>query len=169
MTIVRPRWATLGAVLLAQAGLVVAAVAPQLSARVRGEEIRLAVTVVDPIDPFRGAYVDLDYPGLRTLRDPSASQPDPGVAPGERGTAYVLLRRDGDVWVQDGAQRERPAGGTYLACDDGYWRLRCGIESWFLPQGRAASLGRALADGDAVAVVRVDGRGNAALVRIEAG
>ena len=58
-------------------------------------------------------------------------------------------------------------GTPYLTCDDRDWRLRCGIESLFLPQDEAASMQADLGDGSMVAVVKVDGRGNAALVRVE--
>ena len=159
----------IGAVVALQAVLVGAAVAPQLSARVSGQEIRLEVGVVDPIDPFRGAYVDLGYPGL--VQQPNGMNPaDPNPdAPGmeERGAAYVPLVKEGDVWVGKSIERTRP-DGLYLACDDSSWRLRCGIESWFLPQGKASSLDASLRERKAVATVKVDGRGNAALVSIAA-
>ena len=45
--------------------------------------------------------------------------------------------------------------------------MRCGIESLFLPQDEAASMQADVGDGSMVAVVKVDGRGNAALVRVE--
>src|SRR5690606_23157401 len=51
-------------VAVAQLALVAVGVAPQLSARTSGETYRFAVSPVDPIDPFRGAYVDLQYPDL---------------------------------------------------------------------------------------------------------
>ena len=84
---------------------------------------------------------------------------------GERGDLFVTLRGDGDVWVADEWTRERPEAAPYLACDDRSWQVRCGIESWFLPQDEAAAMERDLADG-AYAEVRVDGRGNAAVVDV---
>jgi uncharacterized membrane-anchored protein len=54
----------------------------------------------------------------------------------------------------------------YLACDDGSWRVECGIDSWFLPQDDAVAMENAIRDGDAVARVKVDGRGHAALVGV---
>ena len=51
-----------------QAALVGVAVAPQLSARVTGDTYLFRVAPLDPIDPFRGAYVTLDYPDLQTDR-----------------------------------------------------------------------------------------------------
>lgn len=147
-------------VALVQLALVGVAVAPRLSARLTGDEYLLRVAPVDPIDPFRGAYVDLDYPDLH-LDDERSDAVD-----GE-GTLYVTLVKDGAVWVASGYTRERPSGTPYLTCDDRDWRLRCGIESLFLPQDEAASMQADLGDGSMVAVVKVDGRGNAALVRVE--
>ena len=144
-------------VALVQLVLVGIAVAPRLSARLTGEEYLLRVAPVDPIDPFRGAYVDLDYPDLDLDRE----------TPGDEGTVYVTLEQDGEVWVASGSTRERPSGTPYLMCDDRDWRLRCGIESLFLPQDEAAAMQDDVAGGSAVAVVKVDGRGHAALVRVE--
>jgi uncharacterized membrane-anchored protein len=45
--------------------------------------------------------------------------------------------------------------------------LRCGIESLFLPQSRARAVEGAVLDGQAVARVKVDRRGNAALMAVE--
>ena len=63
--------------------------------------------------------------------------------------------------------RERPSGTPYLSCDDHDWRVRCGIESLFLPQDEAAAMQRDVGAGGMVAVVKVDGRGHAALIRVE--
>jgi uncharacterized membrane-anchored protein len=148
-----------GAVALVQLALVGVAVAPRLSARLTGEEYRLRVAPVDPIDPFRGAYVDLDYPDLDV---------GPARSEDERGDLYVTLVRDGDVWTAGDYSRQRPSGAPYLACHDRDWRIRCGIESLFLPQDEAAAMEEDVAGGAMVAVIKVDGRGNAALVRLEA-
>ena len=158
------RTATLtAAVAVTQLALVGVAVAPQLSARVRGDSYLLEVAPLDPIDPFRGAYVALHYPGLQQdawVDGTSGRQIDDG----ERGDLFVTLRQDGEVWVADEWTRQRPEG-PYLACDDRTWQVRCGIESWFLPQDEAAAMERELADG-AYAEVRIDGRGNAAVVDV---
>jgi uncharacterized membrane-anchored protein len=145
------------------AALVPLAVWPQLSARLTGDTYDLAVTPVDPIDPFRGAYVTLDYPGL--------AQAQPTSWTGDDDPVFVPLRRtDGsDVWTGGRALREAPASGPYLRCDAGQGRLRCGIESLFASQDDARRLERDLADGGAVARVRVDGRGNAAVVGLRPG
>jgi uncharacterized membrane-anchored protein len=149
----------------AQLALVGVAVAGPLSARLTGEEYLLAVRPVDPVDPFRGAYVDLGYPTLTGSAETGFFRPD--EVPGERGEVFVALARDGELWRGGEATRTRPASGPYLRCSDAEWRLRCGIESWFLPQDKAIAVERAVASGTAVARVRVDGRGNAALVGVE--
>ena len=145
-----------GLACLASAALVPLAVWPQLSARLTGEAYDLAVAPVDPIDPFRGAYVTLDYPGLERARPTEWS--------GGTTTVFVPLRRTPDgLWTGDAAVREAPASGPYLRCLSGQQRLRCGIESLFASQDGARALEQDLADG-AVARVRVDRHGNAAVV-----
>ena len=72
------------------------------------------------------------------------------------------------MWVGGRVVRTPPADGLYLACDDSDYRLRCGIESWFLPQDEAAGLQDALRGGTARATVKVDGSGRAALVAVTA-
>jgi uncharacterized membrane-anchored protein len=161
-----PRTAVLTASLaIAQLALVGVGVAPQLSARLTGDTYLLEVAPLDPIDPFRGAYVSLDYPGLRH----GDSWADGGglgaLDDGERGDVYVTLRREGEVWVADEWTRKRPGGTPYLACDDRSWQVRCGIDSFFLPQDEAAAMELSLADG-AYAEVRIDDRGNAAVVDV---
>jgi uncharacterized membrane-anchored protein len=156
----RKRLALLAVVQLALVGL---AVAPQLSARATGEEYLLEVRLVDPIDPFRGAYVDLTYPGLQRR---GGSEP-PSIDDGESGAVYLPLVQDGELWTMDRYTRTRPEEGPYLACDDRDWEIRCGIESWFVPEDEALALEEALAGDGAVATVKIDGRGNAAIVDLE--
>ena len=154
------RWALLAAACVAQSLLVGAAVWPQLSARVTGEVYELAVAPVDPIDPFRGAYVALSYPALEP--PPTADRPLPS------GTVFVPLRRTegSSVWTGGAARQLRPADGPYLRCDSEGWRLDCGIGSLFASQDEARRLEVELADG-AVARVRIDRRGNAALLGLQ--
>ena len=140
-----------------QAVLVAVAVAPSLSARLTGEQYRLAVAPVDPVEPFRGAYVALDYPGISRQEQ----------APAPYGTVFVPLVEDGGgLWRGTRPVREAPADGPYLRCDSEGYALDCGIESLFASQGEALRLERELADG-AVARVRVDRRGHAAVLGIE--
>jgi uncharacterized membrane-anchored protein len=156
-----PRGYRLGAACVVQLALLGGVLWPQLSARVAGDEYRLAVEPVDPIDPFRGAYVVLGYPDL-PQRQPSRNLPVPDAR-----TVYVPLeQQDGTGLWQGGAPvRARPAEGPYLRCQQ-EWELRCGIESLFASQDDARRLEQDLADG-AVATVRIDDRGNAALMGID--
>lgn len=139
--------------------LVGVAVSGQLSARLTGEEYLLRVEPVDPIDPFRGAYVTLDYPDLRLDRI------DRRLG-GDSGELYVPLVADAEFWTAGTPTRDRPGTGPYLACSDRYWQVSCGIESYFLPQDEATALDEAIQQDEVVARVKVDGRGNASLVSV---
>lgn len=155
----QPRWAWILGVVVVQALLVLGAVAPQVSARALGDEYRLRVAPLDPIDPFRGAYVALSYPDL-----PANQMSEPGPRPNTPGPAYVPLEQDGAIWRGGSPSADRPASGPYLRCEDDGWNLRCGIESWFVPQDEARRIEDAVADSSATALVRIDKRGNAAIV-----
>lgn len=153
---------------LAQLALTGVAVAPQLSARLTGDTYLMRVAPLDPVDPFRGAYVALDYPDLRHDNGNFTQAPGLGALDdGEEGDVYITLVEEDGVWVADDWVRDRPDDGPYLACDDRSWQIRCGIESLFLPQDTARETEALLRDG-AVAEVRIDGRGNAALIDVRA-
>lgn len=141
---------------VAQLALVGVAMGDRLSARFTGEEYLLEVAPLDPIDPFRGAYVSLDYPGV----------PDPRDSRWDGDEVYVPLTQKGDVWAGTTITDDRPDDGPYLTCK-GEWRLRCGIESYFLPETKAIEVERDVRAGKAVARVRIDGRGNAIVVGVE--
>ena len=149
------RGLVLGAAVMVQLACVGAAVGPQLSGRLTGEDYLMEVRPLDPIDPFRGAYVTLDYPGLQ---DASGTT--------HRGAVFVpLVERDG-YWVGASVTRSRPAAGPYLACQGEGWTVDCGIGSWFASQERAAELERSLAERGGVATVRIDDRGHATVVDV---
>lgn len=153
MRIRRGSVAVAGAVLV-QAALVVWVVQPQLSPRLTGREYRLAVAPVDPIDPFRGAYVELSYPDLpRGVSGP--------------GRYYIPLVRDGVLWKGAEAVKARPARQPYLACESPGGGLDCGLDSFFVSEDRARALEQGVAAGRLTAVIRVDDRGRAALVRLQ--
>lgn len=159
------RTRTVALVAILQLVLVTAAVWPQLLSRATGEDYLLRVAPVDPIDPFRGAYVTLSYPDLRERFDSRPSSMDDG----ERGDVFVTLVEEDGLWVLGERTRERPATGPYLACDDRDWAIRCGIESYFVSQDRARELERGLAEDGGVAVVRIDSRGVGSVVDVTAG
>ena len=70
------RIAVTAVIAVSQLALVGVGVAPQLSARLTGDTYLMTVAPLDPIDPFRGAYVALDYPDLR---HDSQSSGEPGL------------------------------------------------------------------------------------------
>jgi len=147
------------AALVVQLGLVGVATAPQLSARLFGVEYLFRVEPLDPLDPFRGAYVELSYPDLAVAD---------GWSGGRDGTVFVPLRQRAEFWGRSGSPlTQRPDAGPYLTCSDQGWQLACGIENWFLPQREARELEGAIRRGDVVAHVKIDDRGNAALVQVE--
>ncbi len=151
------RTTALVAAVAVQAGLVVVAVAPRLSARLLGDTYAVRVEPLDPIDPFRGAYVTLRYTDFRTEN----------VSSGGDGTVYVPLVPDGALWRAGAVVRERPASGPFVKCRF-TGSLNCGIESLFLPQDKAKALERDLSQGG-VARLKVDGRGNASVLDVRAG
>jgi uncharacterized membrane-anchored protein len=159
--------AKLAGVVLISLALVAAAVFPQLTARLTGDEYQFRVAPFDPIDPFRGAYVDLAYPDIQAIAT-DGSLVDPLENDQDRGDLYITLVRDGDVWAADEFTRTRPESGPFLSCSDRDFRIRCGIESLFLPQDSAKALEDAVREGTAIATVRVDSRGNAALMDVSA-
>ncbi|HSV37545.1 MAG TPA: GDYXXLXY domain-containing protein [Nocardioidaceae bacterium] len=142
---------------VAQLALVGVAMGDRLSARFTGEEYLLEVAPLDPIDPFRGAYVTLDYPGIPNGEDRRLEVDD----------LYVPLVLKGDVWVGTTITEERPDDGPYLSCNGRDWRLRCGIESYFASEEKAFAIEREIRQGTAVARVRIDDRGNAVVVAVE--
>jgi uncharacterized membrane-anchored protein len=158
----------LALVVIVQLALVAVGVAPQLSARAVGEEYRMRVAPVDPIDPFRGAYVTLDYPDLSRGDGSWSGEGGLGALDdGQSGPVYVSLTADDGLTRATAFSRTRPEAGPYLACDDRYWQIRCGIESWFASQSEARRMGHELAEDGGIAVVRIDSRGHAALVDLE--
>lgn len=159
------RTIVVGLVALAQLGCVGAAVAPQLSAHLTGDTYVLRVSPLDPIDPFRGAYVQLDYQDLRLEPDEADLARGRGYDSPPEGELFVPLVEDGDVWRGQEPVAARPGAAPYLACDSDGWRLSCGIDSWFLPQDEALAMERDLADG-AYAEVRIDDAGHAVLVDV---
>lgn len=144
-------------VVLVQLALVGVAGAGQLSARLTGDDYLLRVEPLDPFDPFRGAYVVLDYPDL-PLANGGEDLPD--------GEVFVPLAEEAGVWAATGAVTRRPEAGPYLACQNEGFSISCGIEDWFASQAEATRLEDALREGEVLARVRIDGRGHAALMEV---
>jgi len=151
---VKRRAVLIGLALLVQVALLAAVAAPRLSPRLTGTEYRLMTVPVDPIDPFRGAYVELRLRGV-----PAFTR--------REGTVYVpLVRLPGGTYRGSGTRSSKPSGLPFLRCHaDG--EVRCGIESFFASQSDAKRLERELGRRGAIARVKIDGAGRAALVDLE--
>jgi uncharacterized membrane-anchored protein len=70
-----------------------------------GHEVRFRTIPVDPLDIFRGNYVQLRYP-FSEHRVPA------GASVGD--TVYVSLHRDGKLWSAGAATLQRPEHGTFI-------------------------------------------------------
>lgn len=152
----RRRGLALLAALGVQLALLGVVAAPRLVVRLTGTEYRVAMERFDPIDPLRGAYVDLRLRGLPRFTE-------------RRGTVFVPLRPAGGGALRgSGTLATAPADGPYLRCeaDDGAG-VSCGIESFFASQGDARRLGARSARGPLEARVKVGLGGRAVLVGLE--
>jgi len=82
-------------------------VAVQESLVLRGEQWRFRIEGFDPLDPFRGRYIQFSVSELQTVPD--------GFAEGQ--TVYVSLERDGEGFARTASvSAEKPASdGGWLA------------------------------------------------------
>lgn len=153
-----------------QALLLGVAVWAPLAARFTGEEVALRVGARDTWELNDDAYVHLRYPDLPGEQDfppPELSDREIEAIEAEQGLAFVPLTREGETWVGGDVVRDEPAEGLFLRCDDNGWELRCGIETAYVATGpENDELRGALRTGDALATVRVDGSGRAALISV---
>jgi uncharacterized membrane-anchored protein len=115
-----------------------------------GTEVTLATTPVDPLDPFRGRYVQLRYE-ISLLS-----------APTREGTVYVELEEQGDRWV---AYRVHAA---YPDTDRPVIRgtvergaVTYGIETYFADEDEAPRLEREARAGGLLVDVVLDDDGRA--------
>lgn len=110
------------------------------------DQVLLVVEPVDPHDVFRGEYVQLSY-DISRLRAPA-------------GTVYVPLYRTGTTWTGSLATTSKPTGTFIRGNSDGSGRITFGIETFYVPEGRAREYERAMFDHRLLARValRSDGR-----------
>ncbi len=167
------RGVRVAAAVVVQALLLGVAVWAPLAARFTGEEVALRVGVWDTWELSDDAYVHLRYPDLPGEEDyppPELSDSEIEAIEADQGLAFVPLTREGETWVGGEVVRDEPAEGLFLRCDDSQWELRCGIETAYLATGPENDAVRdALRAGDALATVRVDGSGHAALIGVSTG
>ena len=120
-----------------------------------GDEYRLQVEPVDPLDFFRGEYVALQYPISRVTLD--------GTRWEEGDVVYVPLRRVDGHWTGEEGFRERP-GEPFI---QGRFRrgggVEYGIETFFVQEGEARRYEQAMFQRRLYADVVLDENGKARL------
>ena len=118
----------------------------------RGRAVTLATIPVDPLDPFRGRYVELRY------------EISSGNVPDGWDTVYQVLVARGDRWVSAGMYPVRPDTDQPVirgSVRDG--RVEYGIETYYADEDEAPLLerraGRLIVDVvlDADGRARIDG------------
>lgn len=142
------------AALCAQVALLAWVSWPRLSPRLSGAQYSVFVRAYDPIDPFRGHYAELNY----------GDQPNEY---GLHGTVWVPLRQGHKLWAAEPPVRRRPSGTPAMRCDADGYQVRCGIESFFASAARASSLEDSLHGRGAIAQIKIDGDGRAAIVGLQ--
>jgi uncharacterized membrane-anchored protein len=158
----RARRAVFFSLVALQAVIPLGMVAAKESHLASGERVRLATEPLDPLDVFRGRYVQLRY----TI---SSLPADPTARGGE--TVYVPLFRRGDVWEGFRTTRSKPEDGTFIrgritSVGGGMAQIAYGIETHFVDERDASDLEAATARGDVLVEVVLDGDGGALIDRV---
>ena len=95
-----------------------------------GTRVTLRTAPVDPIDPFRGRYVTLNY---------EISAVPPGYGPS--ATVYVPLSDGGESWVGGLPTSTQPDDGVFIRGVVGRsGRIEFGIERYFTDEDEAQRL-----------------------------
>jgi uncharacterized membrane-anchored protein len=120
-----------------------------------GDEYRLQVQPVDPVDFFRGEYVALQYPISRIPLD--GTRWDPGDA------VYVPLRKIDGHWTGEKGFRERPGDPFIQGRLKRGGGVEYGIETFFVEEGQARRYEEAMFQRRLYADVVIDDDGQARL------
>ena len=143
------------AVVAALVAVPVAVVAVNEVRRATDRHVLLLAHPIDPHDLFRGEYVQLSY---------DISSLEPHARTGAR--VYVPLRRVGRHWDGERVLARRPTDGVFIRGRVGRnfgIRIRYGIESYFVEEGKARRYEEALSEGRLYADVALDDDGDAHL------
>jgi uncharacterized membrane-anchored protein len=173
MTASRKILLSLAVLALAQSGVLAFMVVDRVRLLKSGREITLPIVPVDPQDFFRGEYVRLGYDvgtvPIRLLEGPP---------PRENEAFYVVLEKKPDgawqaVKVARAMPQETSPDRIVLKARTTYWptrdsattsvRVRYGIESYFLPEGKGKETEDMARRKKLATLVAVDTRGNAAI------
>jgi uncharacterized membrane-anchored protein len=120
-----------------------------------GDEYRLQVQPVDPLDFFRGEYVALQYPISRVTLDGTRWEPG--------DTVYVPLRKVDGHWTGEEGFREKPLAGPFIRGRFRNGSVEYGIETFFVEEGQARRYEEAMFQRRLYADVVLDDDGKARL------
>ena len=152
---------TIGAQMLVLAGEYLGSVWPLWF----GRPVILETTPIDPRRPFRGNYVRLNY-HISWLDD---NLTDETFRRSE--VAYVTLEEVDGAHVATGLSHKKPASGTFIRgrieSDIAGYRIRYGIEAYFMPKEKALSAEESLREGGASAEIYLLGNGKAAIAGLD--
>jgi uncharacterized membrane-anchored protein len=162
----------LGAAAALQVVVLLVLIASRLAVLWSGETVLLRVIPVDPRDLFRGDYVILSYdfsrlPSGQISGLAAAGGQGPGAGQGQ--TIYISLVPDaeGQHWHSSGVSLQQPAGGKFLRGTlMGFGRVECGIESYYVQEGKGHVYEQAIRQGRLYAEVAVSPTGAAVLRRL---
>ncbi|MBI1765955.1 MAG: GDYXXLXY domain-containing protein [Acidobacteria bacterium] len=148
--------------------ILLAVPAQKMYTRATGRDVVLKVMPVDPYSLLSGYYVTLGYEINNFTAFPNHEQFN------ERGaTVYAIVERGDDgVWQPVVLAKDLPASlpsnQIALRGRTDYGRIEYGIEEFYLPETKRTAIADDLRQHPAAARVdvKVDGRGNAALVRL---
>ena len=154
---------------LVQVIILAAIPAKQVSAKLTGKLITIKTSPVDPYDFLSGYHVVLNYeisspPGFGELkREHRKNFP-----------VYVVLKEgDDNIWYAKSIHKtwpkDIPKGCMIMkGIWGGYWEVRYGIESYFIPEKHRGKIEEDLRKNarQAKAQVKVDRFGNDALIRL---
>jgi uncharacterized membrane-anchored protein len=132
-----------------------------------GQTILLSAQPVDPRDPFRGDYIQLEY-DASSLSHNNLQGFFPSMDEGDM--AYVKLERSGKYWVPVSVGRQVPELSGDDACMRGTvsrsylysMEVDYGINSYFIPQGT----GQNLRSSEFEVEVSTDGACNAVITQL---
>jgi uncharacterized membrane-anchored protein len=162
----------LGVAAALQVGVVLVLIASRLAVLWSGETVLLRVVPVDPRDLFRGDYVILGYDFSRVppghIKGLAAAEGQDAVS-GPGRTVYISLvpDADGQHWHSGEVSLQRPAGGKFLRGTlTNFGRVECGIESYYVQEGKGQAYEQAIRQGRLYAEVAVSPTGGAILRRL---
>lgn len=119
-----------------------------------GETIRLKVMPVDPRDMFRGDYSILgyDFTNLGSRKINGLDNADRSYWDDVGRDVYIkLVKSEGsDVWTTQEITTIKPSSGTYLHGVINGWRVDCGIEAYYVQEGRGRAIDEAVRGGRTV-------------------